>query len=156
MLALPVGMISVDGPRYVKRLKPRFSCIFLIQLDFPFQTHSMFILLHSSTQFALHCIKTVVLRFTIQCSHLRLSESHVYFHASLFYASMHCVGVFYQQIFCSWRIPLGAKINHSRDMRFMLVRARGKQIKALRPVATLVFLYSARCNYNMANSLMWD
>jgi hypothetical protein len=46
---------------------------------------------------------------------------------------------------------LGVKNNHSRDTKFILVRPPGKRVKALRPVATLVFLYLARlllqCSY---------
>jgi hypothetical protein len=33
-------------------------------------------------------------------------------------------GIFYQQIFDSWGTPLGKKINHSRDTRFIVVRPR--------------------------------
>ena len=54
------------------------------------------------------------------------------------------VGVFYRQIFGSGRTPLGAKINHSRDTRFLLVRTHGKRVKALRLVATSCIMYSAR------------
>jgi hypothetical protein len=54
------------------------------------------------------------------------------------------------QVFGSWGTLLGAKNNHSRDMR-LLVQALEKRVKVVRPVATLVFLYSARlrlqCSY---------
>ena len=52
----------------------------------------------------------------------------------------HLCRCFFCQIFGSWGTPLGAKINHSRDTRFILVRGAGKRVKALRPVATLVLL----------------
>ena len=48
MLALPVGMISSDGPCYEKRLKPRFSSISPVQLDFPFKAMACLFKLHSS------------------------------------------------------------------------------------------------------------
>jgi hypothetical protein len=50
-----------------------------------------------------------------------------------------CVGVFYRQIFGSWRNSLGAKSKHSRDTRFILVRAPGKRVTALRPAATCLY-----------------
>jgi hypothetical protein len=57
MLALSVDMISSDGLCYNKRLKPRFSCISHVQLDFPFKTMACLFKLHSSNPFALLYIK---------------------------------------------------------------------------------------------------
>jgi hypothetical protein len=42
-------------------------------------------------------------------------------------------------IFCSWRNSPGAKNNHSWDIRFILVRAPMKQVKALRPIAICLY-----------------
>jgi hypothetical protein len=46
---------------------------------------------------------------------------------------------------------LSAKNNYSqnRNTRFILVRAPEKRVKALRPVAIFVFLYSARLLFTM-------
>ena len=58
MLALPVGMILSDGPRYEKRLKPRFFMHDPHLIFFPKAMACLFKLL-SSNPFALLCIKKI-------------------------------------------------------------------------------------------------